>query len=108
MAAEEQKHMGLLMGIDPGDLGAFEPEERESLGLAEFLQPRPVSPDARLQEVLVYAMHREQEACAFYARMAERVHDRDLRDLLDKLATMEAGHKARLEEMYESAFLGES
>ena len=108
MASEEHKHREALLAVDPADLSGFEPEERESLGLAEFLEPRPISPGARLQEAFVYAMHREQEASAFYARMAEGVRDRELQGLFRKLATMETGHKARLEEMYESTFLGES
>lgn len=108
MAAQENHHRELLQGIEPEQCGVFQPEPRQGLKLAEYLEERPLSPDASLQDVMLYAMHREEEAREFYALMADAVGDEQVAQLFRSLATMEHSHKAKLEEQYEDMFLREN
>ena len=105
LARDEARHRELLEGLDTSRLGEFATQVQRDLGIAEYMEERPLSPEAGLQEAMVYALHREQEARDFYSRMAAAVGDPAAAALFEKLATMEAGHKARLEELYESMFL---
>ncbi|MHC4591828.1 MAG: ferritin family protein [Planctomycetota bacterium] len=108
MAAQEDHHRELLQGIEPEQCGAFRPEPRQDLKLTEYLEERPLSLEASLQDVMLYAMHREEEAREFYASMADAVTDEQIAELFRSLATMEHAHKAKLEEQYEDIFLREN
>lgn len=107
LVAEERRHRALLEGLDPGTVGRFQPAERTDMKIAEYLRDVPSAPTDDLQQTLTWAMKREQEARDFYARMAEAVEPEDVRELFTRLSTMENGHKARLEELYEGMFLRE-
>lgn len=108
LAAEERKHKELLQGVEPADIPALRPGELRAPRIAAFLQVRPLSPEPRLQDVLAYAIRREQEAEGFYAQMSQRVHRDDLGSLFGSLAAMENRHMVRLEDLYETMFLQES
>ena len=108
LARDEARHREMLEGLDVGNLGEFAPESGQDMGLTECMEDRPLSPQAGLQEVIIYAMHREEEARDFYAGMAGAVGEPSAAALFQKLAAMEAGHKARLEEQYEAMFLREN
>lgn len=108
LARDEARHRGVLEGLDLSNLGTFAPETPADIGLAEYMEERPLSPQASLQEVMIYATHREQEARDFYAGMAAAVGEPAAASLFEKLAAMEAGHKVRLEEQYEAMFLREN
>jgi rubrerythrin len=108
LAAQELEHRELLAGIDPDHLEEFEPEEQHDLRLSEHLRERAPAPHSGLQDLLCYAMRREQEARDFYRRMAEHAGRPELKELFDRLAAMENKHRARLEEFYEAAFTPES
>ena len=107
MAAEEEGHRAMLLALDPADLSSFEPEDRQSPGIAEHLARKPLAPGAGLQDLLAYAIHREQEAELFYKKMAEGLTRPELKELFGKLAAMEASHKVHLEELYDDMFLRE-
>jgi rubrerythrin len=105
LARDEARHREMLERLDVDSLGEFAPQAPRDLGLAEYMEERPLSPQAGLQEVMIYAAHREQEARDFYAGMASAVGEPKATALFEKLAEMESGHKARLEEQYEVMFL---
>jgi rubrerythrin len=79
----------------------------QDLKSAEYLEDRPLDPDAGLQDIVIYAMHREEEARDFYRRMADSAPGAELRELFGKLAAMERSHKGRLEEFYEQRLMGD-
>lgn len=107
LAEQERQHREALESLDPASLGAFEPDLRQDLKIAEYLEDRPLDPDAGLQDIVIYAMHREEEARDFYRRMADSAPGEELRELFGKLAAMERGHKGRLEEFYEQRLMGD-
>ena len=75
--------------------------------ITEYLEGKTLAPDSTLQDAMVFAMKREEQARRFYEAMAAAVQSGELADLLAKLAAMEAAHKARLEALYEDVFLRE-
>jgi rubrerythrin len=61
-----------------------------------------------VQQALIYAMQKEQEARRFYTRLALGMPDDKLAKLFHDLAVMEGQHKAKLEDLYEEHFLREA
>jgi len=108
LAAEEASHRATLTGLTPEAASAFKAPVGRDLNIAEYLEPKPLGPESGLQDALIHAMKREEEARAFYQAMAGAVSDHGLRSLLRELAAMENGHKARLEAFYEDVFLREN
>jgi len=54
---------------------------------------------ARLDEIIEFAIEKEQQAIEFYARASETVKRANLREMLLQLAEQERGHKRRLERL---------
>lgn len=50
-----------------------------------------------LDELLDFAMRKEEQAAAFYSRLAERMERPWMRDVFNEFAREELGHKAKLE-----------
>lgn len=59
-----------------------------------------------LQEIINFAIAKEQEAVDFYNDLASRVKTKSLADELLKIAGMEIGHRERLKNMDAVAFAG--
>jgi len=108
LADEERGHRELLESLDADRIQAFTPEARQDLKVADQLSEKAIREDSDLQDVMIYAMHKEQEAREFYARMSLALPDAELSGLFHKLSVMENTHKARLEELYEEVFLREN
>lgn len=62
---------------------------------------------AGLQDTLIFAIKREQDAVDFYTRLTGTMTTKTGKELCRKLATQELGHKMKLELLYESLFLKE-
>ncbi|NLW50851.1 MAG: ferritin family protein [Candidatus Brocadiaceae bacterium] len=108
LAHEEARHQEMLEALDADHLISFQPETPRDAGLADSMESKPFSPQAGLQATMAHAMRKELEARDFYAQMAATVGEPSAAALFRKLAAMEAGHKARLEEQYEATFLREN
>lgn len=107
LAAEEVRHKELLEGLPADKVREFRPPRAHDMMIAQYLEGKPLAPDSRLQDAMVFAMKREEQSRRFYEAMAPAVQSGELADLLFKLAAMEAAHKARLEALYEDVFLRE-
>jgi rubrerythrin len=77
------------------------PSMKFSLLLAE----KPLRPNATVQEVMIYAIHDEKRAVDFYRKSAEQCGAAPMAGMYRRLAEDEEGHLARLEELYEKAYL---
>jgi len=109
LAKEEANHRRLLEGLSPEHVAAFKPPRAgQDLKIAEYLEATPLGPESSLQEVVTHAMKREEQARDFYQAMAAATENRQLRKLLERLATMETAHKVRLETFYDDVFLREN
>ena len=62
---------------------------------------------AGLQDTLIFAMKREQQAVEFYSNMMSVVKDKAAKQLCQKLVTEELKHKLKLETLYDDMFYTE-
>jgi rubrerythrin len=108
LAEEEQRHQRLLEGLSAEGAGTFHPPQGADRKISEYLEPKPLRADSGLQEILIHAMKREEEARAFYQTMARGAEEDEVRSLFQGLAAMEESHKGRLEAFYEDVFLREA
>ena len=107
LAAEEARHKELLEGLSAEKVGEFRPPQAHDMKITEYLEGKPLATGSTLQDAMVFAMKREEQARRFYEAMALSARSGELADLLTKLAAMETGHKAKLEALYEEVFLRE-
>lgn len=107
LAKEEDGHKRRLETIDLKTLAATEVKERKGLGIAEMFSDTPYSSDMSYADVLRLAMKNEEASCHTYISASESVSDPAVKKLLLVLAQEEAGHKERLEKIYDSDILQE-
>lgn len=79
----------------------------DDVRIVDYLSVPELNAYSNLQDILTVAMKREQIAFEFYDSMATMVSEPKLKGVLNKLAEVEAGHKTRLQEMYEREFYPE-
>jgi len=107
LAKEEEGHKKKLEGFDVKKLDRRTVKEAKGLGIAEVVEDVPFSSDMSYAELLRMAIKNEQKSEQLYASTARSVEDGKLRKLLLFLAEQEAGHKKRLETIYDDDVLEE-
>ncbi|MFH1002581.1 MAG: ferritin family protein [Chloroflexota bacterium] len=109
LAREEKKHARWLQAFKEGGLDKLPRRTRElpDLKLSEYLTGGDTLVGAGLQDVLIFAMKREQQAVEFYARLTGVLRDEAAKRLCQRLVHQELKHKLRLELFYDSLFYGE-
>jgi rubrerythrin len=70
-----------------------------------LFEEKQLNPNATVQEVMIYAIHEEKRAVDFYRNMAEQCAGAPMSEMYRKLSQDEEGHLARLEDLYEKAYL---
>ncbi len=78
-----------------------------ALSLSDHLTGSDSLEGAGLQDTLIYAMKREQQAVQFYAAMTGALGDPAAKRLCEGLAQEELRHKMRLETLYDDTFYKE-
>jgi rubrerythrin len=68
--------------------------------IAEATELPVLSFDAKPADAIALAMKKEQQAVEFYRALAQTALDNGLKQVLESLATMELGHKHRLETIF--------
>lgn len=108
LAAQELKHKELLEGVDLESVESAEgtkiPEERT---LSDFLEPTPIDAKSTIQDVILFAIRKEQSAHEFYKRMTEYAPTPEAKGLFERLTGEEMKHKENLENLYEEMFMRE-
>lgn len=106
LAQEELKHSELLKNLREMDWekGDWLKKETPNLMQSEYLAGPDSLEGAGVQETLIFAMKREQDAIEFYSRMMAVVRGGEARLLAQRLVHEELGHKLKLELYYESMF----
>lgn len=108
LAAQELEHKRLLEGVDLEAGGPVEaPKIPDEKTLADFLEPTPIDASATVQDVILFAIRKEQSAYEFYKRMSEYAPKAPVKKLFDKLTGEELKHKNNLEDLYEEMFMRE-
>jgi rubrerythrin len=108
LAEQELRHKEMLESFDPDEATDVESVKIEDQKLTEFLEPTPLDPSATIQDVMLFAMKKEQSAHEFYARMSEFSPTAEAKSLFDRLAVEELKHKTSLETLYEDMFMREN
>ncbi len=79
---------------------------KESRGIAEFLADTDqLKPNATTQEVMIFAIKKEERAFNFYSSLKDEFLGTELENLFNSLAAEEQGHKVKLEDDYEEHFM---
>ncbi len=106
LAAEELKHAETLRklkeaGWQPAD---WNRATLTDLRLSDYLSGPDTLEGAGLQEVLIFAMKREQQSVVFYAQMMGALRLEAAKMLCSRLSQEELKHKMKLELEYEKLF----
>jgi rubrerythrin len=108
LADEEKKHVRWLTEFkDKGSRQRWRSGVVADLRIGEHLSSADTVEGAGLQDTLVFAMKKEQQAVDFYSRMTGALRSRTAKRLCQKLVNEELRHKLKLELMYDELFLGE-
>ncbi|MDY6834574.1 MAG: ferritin family protein [Chloroflexota bacterium] len=106
LAEDEKSHMKMLEEFkDKGwKDNQWNSEEINDLKISEYLTGSDKLEDASLQDTLVFAMKREQQAVEFYSRLMKAVRTADAKELCERLVHEELKHKRKLELLYDELF----
>ena len=106
LAAEELKHADTLRKMKEAGWGPADWKRLNltDLKLSDYLSGPDTLEGAGLQEVLIFAMKREQQSVAFYSQMMGTLRQESAKMLCARLAQEELKHKMKLELEYERMF----
>ncbi len=105
----ELKHKETLESFDLSKIDEQHHTLKEShdLHISEYLLDKKVTPDSTLQDIMIYAMKREQKAYEFYNNMSKVVTSIEVKNLFEDLAAEELGHKTQIETEYDDVIYKE-
>jgi len=109
LAEEERRHAQILKDLKERDWekGQWRREKIPNLMISEHLTGSDKLEGAGLQDTLVTAIKREQQAVEFYSRMMSALRDEEAKRLCQRLVHDELKHKYRLEVLYDDLFYQE-
>ena len=99
-SAEEKKHRSILEGFraDPDAAVAF--KKVPDFHVSETVDEPVLSVDMKPADAIALAMKKEEIAMKQYTEMADACDDPDRKKLFLELASMERGHKAKMESAF--------
>jgi len=100
LAGEEKQHREFLQGILTKKVMTMHFDAKADYKVGDALKTPDLTPDLKPLDGLVIAIKKELEAMQMYTQLAKLSTDSEQKMLFDQLATMERGHKARLEDIY--------
>jgi rubrerythrin len=80
-------------------------KEVKDLHLGDYMVTEDISPDSSPQNVMLFAMKKEQEAHDMYQMLLGNYEGTELEELFSRLAQQELHHKEILEREYEEHFM---
>ena len=109
LAEEELRHSQILKNLKERNWKKerWHQEKIPNLMISEYLTGPQNLEGLGLQDTLVFAMKREQEALEFYSRMMSILRSKSAKLLCERLVHEELKHKFRLEILYDDLFYGE-
>lgn len=109
LAAEEHNHSEILKGLRDKGTGrlTWYPQKVPDLKISDYLVSGDTLEGAGLQDTLIFAMKREQQAVEFYSGMMGMLRSAVAKRLARKLAVEELKHKLKLEMLYDDLFYKE-
>ncbi len=107
LARQEARHAAVLRGKRVSQFLASDPPAIQDLRITEFLVPTKLTPQSSFQEVLIYAMKREESSFWLYHALSEAASNKRTRNLFRRLAEDERLHRNRLEKLYDDVIYRE-
>jgi rubrerythrin len=104
----EWGHMKILQNIDSATVESYQKQDIRNLGISETLHTPAESAHLTIQEILITAIKREENAWKMYTSLSEETEDIRIKLILLKLADEEAKHKLQLETIYDTEILYEN
>ena len=103
LAGEELKHARWLEALKEKGLQYqdWQSEKISDLLISEYLIGGDTLEGAGVQDTLLFAMKREQQAVEFYSRMKSLLADETAKQLCQRLMREELKHKLKLETLYD-------
>jgi len=108
LKGEEENHKKILEDMPAAELRKAPVGRVDDLGLGDALADEPLTPDATLQELLIFAARKEKRAEELYAGLARVASLASHRHTFEFLAGQERAHKLRIETEYEKRILPEN
>jgi len=110
LAKEERGHSQRLKKLKEKGIVKREchKEQVPNLKLSEYLAGGETLKGTGLQDTLIFAMKREQQAIEFYSMMMSLMREEAAKNLCADLVHEELKHKLRLEKLYDDLFYGEN
>ncbi len=105
----ELKHKKTLENFDLSKIDEehHKLKEPHDLHISQYLMDKEISPDSTVQDIMIYAMKKEQKAYEFYNNMAKVVSSIEVKNLFEELAAEELDHKGRIETEYDDVIYKE-
>jgi rubrerythrin len=100
LAAEEQGHKVTLENIKTKEIQNFSFTAGTDYKIAETVAMPKLSMDMKPADAIALAMKKEEEAMKMYTGIADAATDAEKKKIFMSLAKMEAGHKAKMEDLY--------
>jgi rubrerythrin len=100
LAGDETKHREFLQNLLAKDIKTFHMDAKKDFKVGDSLKTPALTPDLKPLDGLVIAIKKELEAMSMYTQLANASTDTAQKKLFTDLASMERGHKARLEDIY--------
>ncbi|HOD28814.1 MAG TPA: ferritin family protein [Syntrophales bacterium] len=100
LAKDEQGHKRLLEGFLTKAPEKMRFSEAKDYKIADALPSPPLTADLKPIDGIVISIKNELEAMQMYTQLANASTDTAQKDVFLQLASMERGHKSRLEDIY--------
>jgi rubrerythrin len=100
LAGDETKHREFLQNLLSKDIKAIHIDAKKDYKVGDSLKTPPLTADLKPLDGLVLAIKKELEAMSMYTQLAGASTDAGQKKLFTDLASMERGHKSRLEDIY--------
>lgn len=99
-AKEENKHQQILRGVLENKEAQTHFKKSSDYGISETVTQPVISNDMKLADVFAIAMKNEENAMKMYQQLAADSSSENIKKLFEDLATMEQGHKFKMEQAY--------
>ena len=100
LAGEEKGHREYLQKLLSRDITSLGFSTTKDYKVGDSIPTPPLTPDMKPVDGLVVAIKKELAAMQMYTQLANASDDVEVKKLFTDLATMERGHKTRLEDIY--------
>ena len=108
LAGEEKGHREYLQKLLSRDITSLGFSSTKDYKVGDSLPTPPLTPDLKPVDGLVVAIKKELAAMQMYTQLANASDDAEIKQLFTELATMERGHKTRLEDIYVNTAFAEA